>query len=238
MSGLPRTMPELVKKAIAGALQDVHVALPGQVVSWDPILNLADVQVMIQHPVYDDDNDRVYEDIGTLVEVPVVWPRAGGCVITMPLASGDSGLLVFCSSPIGEWRMSGQSSQPADASRQSIGWPVFLPGLFPDIKPLSPNPLDIAARAAKMCLGVDGSPVQIRISPSGIELGGVPTDFVALATGVAGALNAMKAAYDSHTHTAASILDHLGGACTGATSGPAPSFPAVPAVAATSVRAQ
>ena len=188
MAGLPRTLPELIKKAIAGALQDVHVALPGCVVRWDATANLADVQVQVQHPVWDDDNGRTYEDLGTLLGVPVMWPRAGGFVLTLPMAAGDYGLLVFCSSPIGEWRSTGQSSQPVDASRLSIGWPVFIPGAFPDSSPYSvSDPHDSVA-----ILGKDGAPQQIRIGASDIKLGATATIPVGLATPTTTAITALQ----------------------------------------------
>lgn len=213
MAGLPRTLPELVKKAINGALQDVHVALPGQVSAWNAATNLADVQVMVQHPVWDDDNGRTYEDLGTLVGVPVMWPRAGGYVLTMPLSAGDTGLLVFTSTPIGEWRTSNQSSQPADASRHSIGWPVFVPGLFADTAP--PSPIDVAARTAGVVFGQDGGAGQILVQGSIVKVGAggdfLPTkaDYTALLA----ALNTFASGLNAGTLTAqaSALVTALGG---------------------------
>lgn len=207
MAGLPRTLPEVLRKAIAGKLQDVHVALPGQVVRWDAEANLADVQVMVEHPVYDDDGEREYEDIGVLIGVPVAWPRAGGHLLTLPMAAGDSGLLVFCSTPIGEWRETGQRSQPEDARRHSIGWPIFYPGAFPDVSP--PAAGDVAARQAGLVLGKDGDVNQLRITGSTattnayVDVGKGATDFVALASLVLARLEAIKTTFDAHTHVCA-----------------------------------
>lgn len=169
IAGLNRTLAEVIRKAISGELQDVHIALPGQVVRWDATKNLADVQVMVKHPLWDDDNNRTYEDLGVLLGVPVIFPRGGGYVMTWPLVAGDSGQLVFHSTPIGEWRTSGQSSSPADASRHSIGWPTFTPGLFPDTNP--PNAGDATERAAGIVIGRDGQPEQILIQPGLISAG-------------------------------------------------------------------
>lgn len=119
--------------------------------------------------MYDDDNARSYEDMGVLIGVPVMFPRAGGYLVTLPLAAGDTGLLVFNSTAIGEWRMSGQTSKPADGQRLSIGWPVFVPGLFPDTAP--PSPTDLAARTAGMVIGKDGGAEQIQIAPGVVQIG-------------------------------------------------------------------
>lgn len=180
MAGIPRTLPELVKKAIAGAMQDVHVALPGTVQRWDATANLADVQVAVKHPLFDDDNGRTFEDMGVLLGVPVMWPRAGGFILTMPLTAGDSGLLIFNSTAIGEWRSSGQTSSPTDASRHSVGWPVFVPGLFPDLSP--PAVGDLTPRGAGVVLGKDGANAQLRIDGTHVDVGAGATDFVALAS--------------------------------------------------------
>lgn len=178
MAGIPRSLPELLKRAIAGKLSMVHVALPGQVVAYDATKNLADVQVMVQQSVWDDDNGRTYEDVGTLAGVPVVWPRAGGFKMTLPMAVGDTGLLVFCSDSTGEWRLTGQSSQPQDAERLGIGWPVFIPGFTPDIKKVSAS--DPAS--TKAIWGSDGGNGQIRATASTLEFGPNPTSPIALAT--------------------------------------------------------
>ncbi len=199
MPGIPRTLPEVIRKAVSGSLQDVHVALPCQVQRYDATSNLADVQVGVMHPVYDDDNRRTYEDMGVLVGVPVMFPRAGGFVITLPLAAGDTGLLVFNSTGIGEWRASGQTSQPADASRHSIGWPVFLPGLFPDASPMAAG--DVTARSAGIVIGKDGASQQIRIGASTVDVGAGATDFIALASLVLARLTSIQSAFDAHTHS-------------------------------------
>lgn len=169
MAGLPRSLPEVIKRAVEGALADCHVAIPGQVVGYSATTNLADVAVQVQHSVWDDDNGRTYEDPGTLPGVPVMWPRAGGFLLTLPLAVGDTGLLIFNSDAIGEWRATNQSSKPSDASRMSVGWPIFVPGLFADASQFAVG--DLAARSAGVVLGKDGAEQQLRIDATGIKLG-------------------------------------------------------------------
>lgn len=198
-----------MRRAINAALADVHVAIPGKVIAYDPAKGLADVEMQIQHSLWDEDGNRSYEDIGTLPGVPVAWPRAGGFVITLPLAVGDTGLLVFNSDAIGEWRATGQKSQPDDASRLSVGWPVFYPGLSADSNPLAAG--DVTNRTSKMVLGEDGGNTQIVLdktpgSPM-IQIHKDATDFVALASLVQTAFDAgVKAVYNGHKHSTPSGL--------------------------------
>jgi hypothetical protein len=199
MAGLNRTLAEILRKAFAGQVQDVHVALPGQIVRYDATKNLADVQVMVQHPVWDEDNRRTYEDLGTLLGVPVIFPRGGGYVMTWPLSAGDTGQLVFHSTPIGEWRTTNQSSKPVDASRHSIGWPTFTPGLFADNNQFSSG--DVSQRQAGVVIGKDGSSEQILIQPGLIQAGASGAASVANGQAVIDIISAIAACTPSGTET-------------------------------------
>ena len=217
--GITRSTIEVIRKNIAGVMQDVHVALPGQVVGFSQATGLADVQVMIEHPVWDDDNNVTYEDIGVLPGVPVSWPRAGGFIATFPIAAGDTGLLVFCSTPIGEWRATGQKSQPADASRHDIGWPVFIPGFSPDTKAPSSN----CYQAGAMVIGSETGTGQVIIKASEVDIGQGATDFIALASLVMARLNTIQSTFDGHTHAVSgSGLSAGGTAVTGSATSAAP----------------
>lgn len=174
----------------------MYVARPGKVTAYDPLTNTAVVQPMIKHALYKGDGERVYEELPEIPFVPVLFPRASGYAITLPVATGDYVLLVFCDVSLAEWREGGDVSEPVDARRHSIGWPVAVPGFFPDVAPLSPNPLDVAARLAGMCMGADGGEDQVRFRGGKIELGhdavtGQALDSMALASKVDALMNAI-----------------------------------------------
>lgn len=186
MSGLDRSLVQLLEKAMRGRLADMHFMLPAQVVSYDG--QFVQVNVMVQQPVFNDDNQITgYEKLPTLGPIPVSWPRFGGFYLSGPLAANDEGMVLFASTPIGEWRSTGQSSQPQDASRHSNGYPVFVPALFNDTRPLP----DGSARAAGVVLGKEGSSEQLIIQSGLIQAGAsganpLPTqaDYNALLTAV------------------------------------------------------
>lgn len=175
--GLPRQLAQIIRRAIQARLADCHFALPGKVRAYDASTNLADVEIMVKHPLFDDDGKALDgEDLGVLVGVPVKWDRAGGYYMTFPLQAGDEGELVFHSTPIGEWRSTGEKGDPDDASRFSLGWPTFRADLFNDSRPLP----DVSARGAGIVIGKEGSPEQIRIQSGVIYIGANATDFAAL----------------------------------------------------------
>lgn len=184
--GLPRTLGEVVEKRIRSMLSNVHTTMAGKVVTFYPATSTqgatADVELGAQHQVFDDDGARTYEDYPVLQAVPVGALRAGGFVVWLPIAVGDYVLVLFNESSIDEWRSSGQKGAPTDSRRHSIGWPICIPMIAPDSAPLAAG--DIAARAAGMVIGKDGSSEQIRIASGSIQMGATATDFVALASKV------------------------------------------------------
>jgi len=199
MSGLPRTLAEIITKAIRNHLAEVHTALPGKVVRYDSAKQLADVQLQVKAAVWDEDNERTYEEIPILQEVPVCFMRGGGYFCSLPLQEGDFVLVIFSESSLQEWRATGQVSEPeGDARRHSIGWPVCYPACYPDNNPLAAG--DDAARQNGLVIGRDGSSEQIRFANGVLELGVGTLQKVALEQKIDAWMQEIKNKFNSHTH--------------------------------------
>src|SRR5882762_8997676 len=98
----------------------VSKAFPGQVVSYDPSTQCADIQPMLKRQLLDDDGNKVYESLPLLPAVPIAFPRAGGYCITLPLAAGDF-VWVNCSdASMAEWLATGQESEPWDTRKHGL----------------------------------------------------------------------------------------------------------------------
>lgn len=194
MAGTDPTLYESIQAGVGSAIDDIFVARPGKVTAYDALTNTAVVKPMVKRALYAvDDDTRTYEELPEIPFVSVIWPRAGDYVVTLPMQVGDSVLLVFCDVALAEWRADGALAEPADARRHSLGWPVAVPGFFPDSAPMSSDALDLAARIAGMIIGQHGGANRIEISSTGIKIGGDATDFVALATPTQAGLNACMA---------------------------------------------
>lgn len=196
-----RDLGEVITAMVRASLAHVHTSLPAKVLEFDPEANTVDVELATKADFYDrETREREFDERPQLGGVPVIWPRGGGYVMTLPLAPGDFVWLMFSEQALGEWRTTGQVSEPGDARRHSIGYPYALPGAFPDVRPLATS--DVAARTDKLVLGEDGGPTQIVVDKAAptptIKLGRDATDFVALASLVKSALDAIK----GHKHTA------------------------------------
>jgi hypothetical protein len=131
MGGTP-TLPEVLEEAITARLLDVHVGMPGKVVSYDAAKQVAEVQPMIRRVARTRAGDKVLEDLPKIPNVPIRWPRGGGYYLHFPLAAGDSVYLSFSEAAFALWRTTGQLSEPGDERRHSLAFVSAEPDIAPD----------------------------------------------------------------------------------------------------------
>ncbi|MFM3378852.1 Gp138 family membrane-puncturing spike protein [Klebsiella pneumoniae subsp. ozaenae] len=98
-------------QAIMSALR---VAMPGIIQSFDPDAVTAVVQPAIKGAEKDESGAQVSVNLPLLVDVPVVFPRGGGCTLTFPIKEGDECLVIFADRCIDFWWQSGGIQEPVD----------------------------------------------------------------------------------------------------------------------------
>jgi len=128
MSEAEPTLPELIRRAIESRIMDLHVAMPGIVVDYDPATKTATVKPALRRAIYTQDDDRTAEDIPPIPNVPVVFPGAAALDLHFNLAAGDTVLMVFNQWSPTEWRTSGAVATPGDMRLHGLGYPVALAG--------------------------------------------------------------------------------------------------------------
>lgn len=98
--------------------EQIRVALPGIIQSFDPGDNdrppTCVVQPAIRYVERDNDGNKSTKDYPLLVDVPVVFPRGGGCTLTFPVEAGDECLVIFADRCIDFWWQSGGIQEPVD----------------------------------------------------------------------------------------------------------------------------
>ncbi|MBD7746975.1 translation initiation factor IF-2 [Klebsiella pneumoniae] len=94
--------------------EQMRVALPGIIQSFDPESLTAVVQPAIRYIERDNDGNKSTKDYPLLVDVPVVFPRGGGCTLTFPVKAGDECLVIFADRCIDFWWQSGGIQEPVD----------------------------------------------------------------------------------------------------------------------------
>ena len=100
--------------------EQIRVALPGIIQSFDPCAVTAVVQPAIRYIERDNDGNKVTQDYPLLVDVPVVFPRGGGCTLTFPVKAGDECLVIFADRCIDFWWQSGGIQEPVDGRMHDL----------------------------------------------------------------------------------------------------------------------
>ncbi len=98
----------------------LHTALPGIIVSFDPVTQEADIQPAVRHRALVKTQIRDY-DQPILKDVPVtsLHSLGSGYALTCSVSPGDECLLIFCESGIHNWQIEGgvQSTDGSDIGR-------------------------------------------------------------------------------------------------------------------------
>jgi len=98
----------------------LRVSMPGIIQSFDPIACTCTVQPAISGQVADEAGQFKSSPLPLLVDVPVVFPRGGGCTITFPVKAGDECLVVFSDRCIDFWWQNGGVQEPVDPRQHDL----------------------------------------------------------------------------------------------------------------------
>lgn len=113
------TLASVIKHGIESRLKDLHTAMPGIIISFDSVNQLASVQPAIKRVFKAIDGEKEIltpTDLPLLINVPVQFPRGGGFSMTFPISPGDECLLTFVERSIDKWHKFG-GVQEAGAKR-------------------------------------------------------------------------------------------------------------------------
>lgn len=155
------TLAEVIRRAIDSRALDLHVALPGRVEKYDAATQTAEVLPMVRRAIVDEDGDVQHEDLPPIPNVQIAFPRGGGFSATWPLDKGDHVLLVFNSWATGQWRETGDISDPIDLRKHSLSNPVAIPGVAPKREVLPTDAaaavIEVAGTATELKVGAAAS---------------------------------------------------------------------------------
>ena len=167
----------ILSDAVNSRLAEVHTAMPGRVESYDKATQRADIKPLLKRAQRDvDGNEMTVESLPVIAGVPVMFPRAGDYFISLPLAKGNTGLLIFSERNIDQWIAKGGEVDPRDLRLFPLDGAAFYPGLWADGAKLSD------ADGSNIVVGKTGG-TQIHIADGTISLGEKsPSDAIALAS--------------------------------------------------------
>jgi len=122
------TMRQVLESFALERFSDLHTAMPGAVDTFDVANQTANVKLLLRSKVQREDGTIADESLGVAVNVPIVFPGAGGFRLTMPLQQGDGVLVIFAEASIDLWQELG-GEQNTDSRRFHLADAIAIPGL-------------------------------------------------------------------------------------------------------------
>lgn len=98
---------------------DLRVAVPGIINSFDETKQTVTVKVALRE-VVNINGVATVKEIPLLLDVPIVVPRAGNFVLTMPVTAGDECLVVFADMCIDSWYTRGSVQNQLERRRHDL----------------------------------------------------------------------------------------------------------------------
>ncbi|CUJ98359.1 MULTISPECIES: Gp138 family membrane-puncturing spike protein [Achromobacter] len=128
---------EALRAAFRGTRAGIWTSLPGIVQGFDAAQGTVSVQPAIQGVQQAPDGGVAAVEYPLLVDVPVYFPRGGGCTLTFPIAAGDECIVVFSARAIDAWWQSGQAQAPTEPRMHDMADGFALVGPFSQAKMIS-----------------------------------------------------------------------------------------------------
>lgn len=198
---------ETFRLAFASQQAFMWTALPGIVTAVNLAKMTVSVQPAIQGVVGLEDGTTQFVNLPLLVDVPIVFPSAGGFTLTLPIAVNDECLVIFSSRCIDAWWQSSGVQKPMEARMHDMSDGFCIPGPRSQPKVLtgiSATGAQLRNEAGTTYLEISANGKIKLVSPSEIDITGnlkVTGTITATVDVVAGMI---PISLVTHTHTSAS----------------------------------
>lgn len=167
---------EALRLAFEDMESNLWTACPAIVTKVDLTKMTLECQPTIKGQVAMEDNTTQYVNMPILADVPIVFPSAGGFMLTLPIAVGDEVLVVFGARCIDSWWDLGGIQVPAEVRMHDLSDGFAIPG--PRSKPKLPAGA-ISSTGAQLRNNLGTTYIEIAangkiklVSPSSIEVTG------------------------------------------------------------------
>lgn len=116
---------------------EMRTACPGIIQSFDDVAQTVVVQLALTEVIRDAKNVPTPTQIPLLVDVPIVIPRAGGFMLTVPVQQGDECLVIFGDMCIDAWWQSGGVQNQVEKRRHDLSDGFAILGCWSQPKKIS-----------------------------------------------------------------------------------------------------
>ena len=178
----PNEVKTIIKGWMDSRVSNIHTAMPGRVVSYDPSTNRASVQPNGDYKSEDGRNIQY----PIIHNVPIQFPmgQGGTAGITFPINAGDGCLLVFSETQNDDF-LGGNKGDSEDSRRHSLNDAIAIPGVYAGAAPSN------VAHPGDVCVFKGGT--MLRISDGSVEIMGATLT-------VSGDVIGGGISLDNHTH--------------------------------------
>lgn len=184
------TLRQTISKVVERQMESLYTNLPAEVVDYDSTTQTCTVQPLINYRY----EDGVVLEEPVVSNVPVIFPSAGGGIISFPVQRGDTVLLCFSMRSIDGWvEGQGDAVTPSERRLHELNDAIAIPGLYPKQNSPQPSPdnVEIQFKGNRVVLKANGD---IEIEGGRIDLGEAAADAIVLG-------DAFKAYFDGHSHS-------------------------------------
>lgn len=195
---------ESLRLALEAERAGIWTALPAIVVAANLAAQTVSAQPTIQGVITGPDGVARNVNLPLLVDVPIVWPRAGGFALTFPVAPGDEVLIVFASRCIDSWWQSGGIGAPAEVRMHDLsdGFAILAPTSQPKrLGGVSSSNVQLRDSAGSTFVEITPSGAVNIVAATSINLTAPSIKFHGEVQQDGGALVSNGITYGTHKHT-------------------------------------
>jgi hypothetical protein len=164
---------ETIQTHLDGRQAQIHTAMPGKIVSYDPAKMTVSVQVAIQAVHQQIDGTNAAVTIHPIADVPVHFPGGGGHTMTFPIKPDDECLVIFSERNIDAWHQHGGVQLPIDYRMHDINDCFVLVGTRSQPRTLSnvsPNTVQLRSDDGTSYIEINGAAGGVTIHCKDITL--------------------------------------------------------------------
>jgi len=115
-----------LQDVISDRLRQVNTSLPGRIEKYNASTRLAEVKPLIREKYA----DGTVLSLAPITNVPVIMPSTADAGLALPVAAGDTVLLLFCQRSIDRWAVVGGEVNAEDVRMHAMSDAVAVAGLF------------------------------------------------------------------------------------------------------------
>lgn len=188
MSDVP-TLGTLLEAIKDSTMRSIRVCAPARIESYDATTQSCSVQPLIYDGELDEDGVRQVARLPVITNVPVMHLGGNGFQITVPVAVGDTVLILFTDRSLDRWLSRGGEVDPGTDQTHHMSDAIAIPGLRDFAHALSTAPTD------RIRIGYGSAAAKIDITATEIQAGG--TAALALKSD----LDTFRTVFNAHIHS-------------------------------------